>query len=500
MAAVDPIKVYDARWEVHEFDDSAVRRLFAATFAYGRQLGVDTVTLTRDGRLGAGHVQELALEEAMRSGLRVFLCADPISTPHGYFTTLYVSQEYPATMGLTITASHNPKEYVGVKFTVPVVRAIGLDCGPAGGLTKIRELYHSGERFAAVAGGRLEVINLTREYVTLSMRQAGVAPGELAGVSVVLDTMNGAAGPELLAALSSAGAEVEALRLVPDGNFPAGSPNPTSRGKMDEAVRLTGDRGFMVTIGVDGDGDRLVFGDRRGILSAGFAAIPILRACGLEGWRADRLAVLRDPKVNPLALAEWSKLNVRPVLFRNGHSQIKEYMGQVGAVAGVEESGHYYHRVTMGKPMAVCENSVLTALLFLRAVRKEPGVLDELWSRQREVHTTGEFNYQFESDEVRDRAMAAAVGQFVDGGAAAVRTTPDGVDLEGTALSRGIETTVDVDTALDPGWYSGFLRISTNEKGVVRSYFSAGRREEMERVEAAARAILGDKFRGRVID
>ena len=48
----DPIKVYDARWEVAEFDDAQVTRLFEATLAYGRLLGVDTVTFARDARLG----------------------------------------------------------------------------------------------------------------------------------------------------------------------------------------------------------------------------------------------------------------------------------------------------------------------------------------------------------------------------------------------------------------------------------------------------------------
>src|SRR5690606_17213755 len=111
----------------------------------------------------------------------------------------------------------------------------------------------------------------------------------------------------------------------------------------------------QAVIGVDGDGDRIVFGDRRGILTAGFAFVPILRAC-LESTQqaagsGQRAAapppVLYDPKVSPLALAEWGKLGARPVLFRNGHSQIKDYMTRIGALAAAEESGHYYHRITL---------------------------------------------------------------------------------------------------------------------------------------------------------
>ena len=78
-------------------------------------------------------------------------------------------------MGLVITASHNPAQYIGVKFTVPTVQAIGLDCGPLGGLAKVREIYHSPEQFPAVAGGELQLIkHPTEEYVAYSLQAAGV--------------------------------------------------------------------------------------------------------------------------------------------------------------------------------------------------------------------------------------------------------------------------------------------------------------------------------------
>ena len=103
MPQKDPIKAYDARWEMDEFSDDDVRRLFEAALTYGRDLGADTVTLARDGRLGAAHVMELAAEAATRMGFRLFVCPDPISTPQSYFATLSVSGEHPSTMGLMIT-------------------------------------------------------------------------------------------------------------------------------------------------------------------------------------------------------------------------------------------------------------------------------------------------------------------------------------------------------------------------------------------------------------
>ena len=499
MSHHDPIKVYDARWEVQEFNDAEVRRLFEATFAYGRMLGVDTVTLTRDARLGCARVLELGVEVALRMGLRVFLRAEPISTPQGYFTALHISQEYPNTMGLAVTASHNPKQYIGLKFTVPTVHAIGEDCGPLGGLTKIREIYHSPQQFPPVAGGSLRLLDLTREYVDFSLQQAGIKPGELKGLSVVLDAYHGSAGPELFMALEKAGVRVEPMRLIPNGDFPTGSPNPTSQGKMNAAVALAAEKNCDAVFGIDGDGDRIVFGDRRGILTAGFAFVPILQTCLTAADAKAGVSVLYDPKVSPLALAEWGKLGAKPVLFRNGHSQIKDYMTQVGALAAAEESGHYYHRITLGRHTISGENSAMTILLFLGALKRQPKLLDHLWALQDQVFTTGEFNYQFDSDATRDRAMAAVVAHCVKEGSSTVTSTPDGIDLQGTCVSKGVQLEPG-NVRLDAGWYSGYLRMATNEKSVVRSYFSAGETATGKRIEAETRRMLENTFNGKVID
>ncbi len=494
----DPLKVYDARWEVGEYDAAAVRRLFEATFAYGRLLGADTVTLARDGRLGAEAVLNTAVETATDMGFRTFVTPGPISTPQSYFTSMYLSRDYPNILGLTITASHNPANYVGVKFTVPGVRAIGLDCGPLGGLSKIRELYHGSEKFASTGPGRMEIVNLTSEYIDFSMQQARVGDGDLGDLCVVVDGLNGSAGPEIYSVLNRAGVQVVPLRLIPDGNFPAGSPNPTSRGKMDEAIRLANESGATVAVGLDGDGDRIVFADRLGVLSAGFAAIPILRAC-LGEAAGEHPAVLYDPKVNPLALAEWAALKARPVLFRNGHSQIKDYMLRIGAIAAAEESGHYYHRLTLGGLTTAAENSMLTILLLLSAIRRRPGLIEDLRTLQDHIHTTGEFNYRFADDPTRDQALATVVKHFLGDGAETVTATRDGIDLQGTVLRKGITTSGETMT-LRPEWYGGYLRIATNEKHVVRAYFSAGDAGQLAQIETDARRIMAEQFDGVVVE
>ena len=98
-----------------------------------------------------------------------------------------------------------------------------------------------------------------------------------------------------------------------------------------------------------------------------------------------------------------------------------------------------------------------------------------------------------------DAAMAAVIAHFVGEGAGTVTHTPDGIDLEGTVLSRGVHLEPGK-VGLDDGWYSGYLRVATNEKGVVRSYFSAGHTGHGQRVESDTRRILGEQFGGNIIE
>jgi phosphomannomutase len=496
----DPIKIYDARWEVHEFNDDEVKRLFEATLSYAQLLGIDTITITRDARLGCARVMEIAINTAVNAGFRVYACFDSFSTPLSYFTAMLTTLKHPNTMGLTVTASHNPQQYIGVKFTVPIVQAIGYNCGPLGGLKKVHEIYHSDFTLKDNEGGELIIItHPVEEYIKYTMDAAKVSTGSLHGLTVVLDTLNGSAGPELLKALTKAGVKVIPQRIVPNGYFPTGSPNPTSQNKMDKAIEMAKGNNADIVIGVDGDGDRIVFGDKRGLFNAGFVMIPILKTLLTAEPKSSTAKVLYDPKVNPLALKKWGELNVEPVLFRNGHSQIKGYMNKINALVGAEESGHFYHKLVLDKISVIGENSLLTILLFLDTVKKQQSILKELREMQDQVFTSGEFNYEFSSDEIRNNAMALLIEHFNDDDATITSESNDGIDLEGTVIYKGVQINSSGVT-LTENWYSGYVRIATNEKGMVRSYFSSAGKEAGEKMVVTVRDILETQFNGIVKD
>jgi phosphomannomutase len=493
----DPIKTYDARWEVSEFDDQEVLRLFEATFGYARLIDVDTLVFARDARLGCARVMEIGINASIKAGFRVLACFDPISTPLSYFAAMQVAQLYPRTMGLSITASHNPKQYIGIKFTVPGVEAIGFDCGPLGGLTKVKELYHDHEfQQPEASGGTLTLISHPAEaYIAYTLKLAGVRTGDLKGLSVVLDTFNGSAGSELHQALSLCGVKVIPLRIVPNGDFPTGSPNPTSQNKMDMAIEIAIKENADLVLGIDGDGDRIVFGDRQGIFSAGFVMVPILQSI-LAGYTgSERKKILYDPKVNPLALAKWAELKAEPVLFRNGHSQIKGYMKECGAIAGAEESGHFYHQLPMGNLLVSGENSLYTILLFLQAVKKNHAIISQVREMQDQIYTTGEINFQYSTDSIRDKALLALIRFFEKEDAELSTQSENGIELEGTVVYKGVSRN-NGSINLSESWFAAYVRTATNEKGIVRSYISSSDAVYGERIMKQVIHILKDEYGG----
>jgi len=498
--SISPLKVYDARWESGDFSNSEIRRLFISACIYAERLNMNTVVISRDARLGCPEVVEIAVEAALHSGFTVHLCQDPVSTPQSYYNTLRITENQPDTMGWTITASHNPASYIGVKFVITPVRAIGMNSGPADGLTEIERIYFSDEPddyFHNKPEGDLLLIDYTRDYISDSLEWASVRPGELQGMTVILNPMYGSSGTEVYKALIKAGVEVKALNLIVNGNFPAGAPNPTSDGKMNKAIELTGKHGNAIAIGLDGDGDRIVFGDRNGLFTAGTSMIPILnRLKSVDHATLGR--ALCDPKVDPSSLDKWSRIGYIPILFRNGHSQIKDYMQSEDIAVAAEESGHYYHRLKRNDLTVYCENSLVTILLFLKAIKENPSLLAEMRAVENSIFTSREINYQFRNDTVRDEALNRAISLLKTDHAYISDTTEDGIDLQGIAFLKGVNTKSRELERSD--WYSGFHRISTNEKSVARFYFSSGSEEKCTELSEKIKNICEVDLRGRRIE
>jgi phosphomannomutase len=200
-----------------------------------------------------------------------------------------------------------------------------------------------------------------------------------------------------------------------------------------------------------------------------------------------------------MALLKWAELNAEPVLFRNGHSQIKAFMKQTGAIAGAEESGHFYHRLPLKDMDVSGENSLYTILLFLKSVHQNKSIVAEIRTLQNQIYTSGEFNFEFQDDTTRDEALNAVISLFESDYAKLTTHSENGDDLDGTVVYKGVDQ-AGGKIHLGNDWYAAYVRTATNEKGVVRTYISSCTAEVGEKLREKIEKILRAEFQGKEIE
>lgn len=480
-------KAYDIRTPAAQLPLALSERLAYAEAQYFReQLGADTVVLCRDARLSGARYLEQGIRIFRELGFTVLAAPQVTSTCQFYDACM----RHPEAAGIMYGASHNPGGDTGQKIVGPGVQPIADGCGPDGGLQAIRRLYEQGARPANRGGGRLRLINYLDQYVRDSMALAGVGPGELAGMRVLMDFLSGAAGQEFLAAFAIAGAEVVPRNLVPDGHFPSGAPNPVVRESIAPSLALLQEGGFDCAMFFDGDGDRIDFIAPDGRqLSPAFnmiALAPRLRELFPD---VEQPQLYVDLKANPLAITHIARRGFGVHVIRNGHSQIKEALGRNarrGFVAAVEESSHYYLNFRRGERVFPAENTLFYGLLTARAWREDPRLYADLLELQGTTFREREWGYHFPSDELRAQALAAVEAAFVRQGGRSMSRTADGMDMEATLIRDGLPFVIDASTPLSAEWTQVAQRVSQSEKGLARWEVTAG---TAERRDAAVQLI-----------
>lgn len=482
-------RAYDIRTPAEMLTDELAIRLARAEAVYFCDyLNASSVLLAHDARLMGPHYLQLAAEEFARAGLEVVIIPGACSTSQFYFAAM----RHPEMAAVLFGASHNPAGDTGQKILGPGVRPIAEHIGPAGGLDKIQELYIQGTPSFSGKKGRVRAYDPTNEYIRYSMELAGVGEGDLRGLRVFHDYLNGAAGREMMLAFERAGADLRPLHFAPDGRFPLGDPNPVKQAVIREGLEVLREGDFLLGTFFDGDGDRIDFyrGDGS-YLSSSFVYAGILPyICGRfpgDGW-----GVYADLKSNPLAIMEMAKAGVTVNVIRNGHSQIKNAMFENPAMFGtVEESAHFYEAFTLDGRRYCTENTLYIALLVARAWRDDPARFDSLLEIQARTSREREWGYKFPSDERRAEALAAVQAHFERRGATAMTRMPNGYDLEATMMRRGIPFDIHVDTRLAPDWLQVCQRVSQSENGLARWEVVAANAEIASQAKQEIAQIVG---------
>jgi phosphomannomutase/phosphoglucomutase len=319
------IREYDIRGVAdRDFSAETCRSLGRAIGTFERRHGKRRITLGRDARLHSPRIRDAVLAGLLECGLEVTdigMCATPLL----YFSVNHWHMDG----GVMITASHNPAPDNGLKVCVGKSTIHGAD------LRTIREIAEAGD-FVTEPGGRVierPILGDYVEYVSAQIR----APRKL---RVAIDAGNGPGGVAAVPIFRNLGHEVIELFTEPDGRFPNHHPDPTVVDNLKDLIATVRERRCDVGIAYDGDADRIGVVDENGRPVWGDQLMILFSRSILEKRKGGTF--IAEVKCSRTLYDDVPKHGGRILMWKTGHSLIKQKMKEERALLAGEMSGHMF--------------------------------------------------------------------------------------------------------------------------------------------------------------
>jgi phosphomannomutase len=373
-AVLDPtvFKAYDIRGVYPaELDEAGA---YAIGRAYVEQFEPASVAVGHDMRLSSPAMAEAVREGAAEAGAEV-LDLGLVGTEMVYFAVGDLGLDG----GIAVTASHNPKQYTGMK----IVRAGAMPVGGDSGLGEIRERALRAE-WRTAARGSIRPEDVWPRFVERVLSFVDVEA--LRPLRIVADAANGMAGtmlPPLLERLPML--DVVRCYFEPDGSFPNHEPNPLLPENREFIVRRTREEHADFGVAFDGDADRCFFVDDRGDFVPGDFTTALFAEAILEKEPGGK--VIYDVRASWAVPEAIARAGGVPLLNRVGHAFIKQRMRADQAVFGGEVSAHYYFR-----DFSQADSGTVPFLLMCELVSRRGSLSRTLAPLRARYFITGEIN------------------------------------------------------------------------------------------------------------
>jgi phosphomannomutase len=394
MLDLKVFKAYDVRGmypsELDEDGAHAIGRAFVEVFEPER------IAVGRDMRISSPAMAQAVIDGASGAGADV-LDLGMVGTEMLYFGV----GELGLDGGVAVTASHNPKEYTGMK----IVRSGALPVGGESGLLEIRDRALADlDTSEGLSPGQVQSYDIWPQYVDRVL--SFVEPDAIRDQRIVIDAANGMAGvmlPPVLARLP----QIDAVRCFfePDGTFPNHAPNPLLPENREFIVKKTLEEGADFGVAFDGDADRCFFVDDSGEFVPGDFATALFAESILE--KEPGAKIIYDVRASWAVPDTIERAGGIPLVNRVGHAFIKLRMREEGAAFGGEVSGHYYFR-----DFSQADTGVVPFLLMLELVAKKRQKLSEILRPFRDHYfITGELNTRVSDVDAKLREIEERFGK-----------------------------------------------------------------------------------------
>ncbi len=377
-------KAYDIRGVYpEELNEQTIEQIVKAIYTFflsKLQKEKIRIVLGRDMRVSSPSLFEVAKKTLVSLGADV-IDVGLVSTPSFYFSVFH----YGYDCGIQVTASHNPKEYNGVKFLLNSPKGL-IKIGKSTGMDTVKELAMNNGPFAKEAQGTVTV----QEHVLddeIANALKVVDSQTFSNFTIVADPANAMGAQYIGALFNKIPANLIKMNFELDGSFPVHPPDPLDfKNLVDLQKRVLAEKADF-GLAPDGDGDRLFFIDEKGQVVPATLITALVSKELLKNNPGAKILFDIRYILTPEKIVEENGGSYE--ITRVGHAFITEKMTQTGAIFAGESSAHYYY-ASNGN----AESQLETILFVMKVLTEEKKHLSEVLEALRRSYESGEHNFK----------------------------------------------------------------------------------------------------------
>ena len=440
-------KAYDIRGVYNR--DFNKETVYKVGFFLPKLLPCKYVVVGRDVRLTSPEIFDFLCRGITDAGVDVWNIG-LATTPMVYFATVYLK----ADASVQITASHNPKEYNGMKIS----RTMAIPVGGDTGLKDLERMVNEMEVTPVPAAKRGKIIEKDIHEAYLNYQKQFLP--DLSDLSLSVDTSNGMSN---LYVKELFGDHAKYINDTMDGTFPGHEPNPLDVENCAQIMEAVKKNGSDCGVIYDGDADRVMFIDERGRFIQPDYVTGIL---GMYYLAKEKGSVLVDIRTSRSTSEYLEKIGATKVItWKVGHAYAKMKIREEHCIFGGELAGHYYFR-----DFNNCDSGILASLIVLQTVaelKRQGKTLGQLVDEIVAYANSGEINFKLEQ---KDEAIAALYDKYS-------KLNPTRIlDFDGYRIEF-------------PTWWFNVRK--SNTEPYLRIVSEARTKEELDEKLAELKAIIG---------
>ncbi|MFH2011909.1 MAG: phosphomannomutase/phosphoglucomutase [Pseudomonadota bacterium] len=340
------------------------------------------VVLGKDVRLSSPSLWRAAAQGINDAGVDV-IDIGTISTDMLYFSVA----QYGFDGGITISASHNPVQYNGMKM----VREKAIPISSDTGIQEIMEIVLKSKKITVKKKGQIIVKDIMEDY--LKHVRSFIDTNKIRPLKIVANANFGLAGVVAEKLAKEMPLKIIGINFTPDGSFPKGRPDPLIPENRQETIGRIKETGADFGVAWDADADRCFFFDEKGEFAQGYFITALLAKTFLNRYPGSK--IIFDPRLTWANIDTVRENGGIPLINKCGHSFFKDRMRQEDAVFAGETSAHYYFRDNY-----YADNGMIPFMVMLEILSSSGKTLSELLAPFKDKYfVSGEINKEARNKE-----------------------------------------------------------------------------------------------------